>query len=418
MVSFTSLLLVVLLALFSQVNGSISIPGFNLKTHNYKVAVSHFSLVDASRKDPYAPASDRAVMVSLFMPVRQDTCSMECNVSYMPPDTARIADEQFLVNATGSVFSQMAYTVCCGNTQDIDAKNLNVVVLEPQTDTSRLLYSNLARFVASNGVVVVLLDHPHESSIVEFANTSSSALGTVYNSDTVDLSNYSPLSAWNSTIEKAVDTRAKDIAFALKQLSSKDLLTQQMPYLRFSSPLNTASYSVVGHGLGGTVATSLSFSDPKVRFSINLSGTPPLLSGTTTSAAPIYFLGRANFRRPDDIHWPTTWRHLTGPVSEIDLSNSEIFDFADLPVIVELAQNEGKMKSVVGRGVGSSGAQGNHAVVCFVEGVVRNELLRDQLGVSTCIDQFSSLVPYSGNGKVIKRTVTSAATRRISRWWA
>lgn len=403
MIPAISLKLAILVALFCQASYAILLPPPASNSHGYKVAVSHFPLTDVARQDPYNQAADRQIMVSVFLPVNKTHCTSECENSYMPFQTARIADEQFLLNAADGVFNKMAYTVCCGTSAEINASAYSVVVLEPHVDTSRLLYANLARHMSANGVAVVLLDHPGDASIVEFPQTNTSSAATIYNSGTVTLSNFSPFTQWNETITQAIETRIQDIDFALTQLASLPLLEEQFPTLRFSGPLITSSYSIAGHGLGGSVATSLSFSDPRVRFSINLSGTPPLL--TESSAAPIWFIGRTDFRASHDIHWPTTWSHLTGPIVEFVIENSGIFDFSDLPIVIELARNEGGMKDVQGKGLGGSGAWANHAVKCLVEGLVKVRLLGDQRGVSDCVGIWPDVVPLTRGASIAEGSV-------------
>jgi len=412
MISTISLLVLMFLVLFGQRARSIQLPDPDAG-HQFKVAVAHFPLTDTATKDAYDAKFDRSIMVSLFIPVPRDTCSNECQNRYMPGQTSRIANEQFILNATDGIFENIGYTVCCRNTADIDAANLNVVVVEPHTDTSRLLYLNMARFISANGVAVVLLDHPGDTSITEFtpANTPR---GTVYNSGTVPLSNLSPLTAWNNTIVKAVNTRIADITLALSQLSSMELLQRQMPTLRFSTPLHTKSFSILGHGLGGTVATSLSFSDPNTRFSINLSGTPPLLN--TSTAAPIYFFARTDFSRATDIHWPTTWAHLTGPATQFDLANATIFDFSDLPVVLELARSSSSSSSspsrdLRARGLASSASMANHAMLCFAEAVVRKELFAQDTAIGNCIRLFNDMVPYAGGQGIVRHVARSGAGR-------
>ncbi|KAI8932958.1 hypothetical protein NX059_010427 [Plenodomus lindquistii] len=365
--------------------------------HKFKVAVSHFPLTDTATNDAYDATVKRSIMASLFIPVARDACANECKNSYMPGQTARIANEQFILGTKEGVFETIGYNHCCGNDADIDASKLSVVVLEPHTDTSRLLYVNVARFISANGIAVVVLDHPGETSITEFSGTNVPRGGTVYNSGTVELSNFSPVTAWNDTISKAIATRMTDINFALTQLSTLELLQRQLPTLRFSTPLNTKNFSVIGHGLGGTVATALSFANPNVRFSINLSGAAPSIdsTGTSTIATPVYFFGRSNYKRTDAFNWPATWSHLTGPATEFDLNNSDIFDFSDLPVIVELAQNEGGKKGVSARAV-AGGSSANHAMLCFVEAVVKKEVLGDAGTLSNCVRVFPGMVPFLG----------------------
>jgi hypothetical protein len=401
-------LLVVLLALFSQVHG-VLIPGPD-KDHKYKSAVAEFPLVDKTRKDPHDPSQDRKLMVSLFMPIPVSSCTYECSRAYMGSLTTKIANNQTLGNPAAGVFEKMQYTTCCGVNQATEVSRIPVVVLEPHTDTSRLLYSNLARYMASNNMAVALIDHPHDSSVVEFPDGS-----VAFNSGSTKLSNFSPLTAWNSTITNALSIRLADISLVLSHLSDPALLSQHFPNHRFTSALNTSSYAIVGHGLGGTVATHLSFTDPRVRLSINLSGTAPPLSHSVS--VPLFFLGRANFRREHDIHWPSVWPYLTGRVTEFDLADSETWDFTDLPIVIEASG----VKGLKGFGLGGSGPWGNHAVRCFVEGILKDGLLGEKRkeGLSHCVRAFlGRVVPYMGAGEemVVKREEVSGGVS-LRRGW-
>ncbi|USP80138.1 hypothetical protein yc1106_07412 [Curvularia clavata] len=405
MVAFVVIIITVVLASLFRSSHAIKVPGAD-NNHKFKVAVSHFPLADGARKDPYHPTEDRRVMVSLFMPIPKESCSSECSVDYMPPQTARIANEQFIVGGKRDigVFETMTYDACCKSSSTIDASKTPVVVIEAHVDTSRLLYSTLARYVAAGGAAVVLIDHPGDTSIVEFPTAGKRALDVVYNSGTVPLSNFSPITSWNSTVIKALETRTSDINFVLSQLKSPSLLPSHFPTFNFSpsSTLKLDSIGIVGHGLGGSVATSFGVTPNTTTtptlFSINLSGTPPLLSSSVHNA-PLFFFGRQDYRRENDIHWPTTWSYLTGPATEFDLNDSAIFDVSDLPVIVELAQNEGGKKDVRGNGLsGYAPVQGRNAVTCFVETIVKPQFELDPAGtlMNDCIRYFEGVVPYPG----------------------
>jgi hypothetical protein len=320
----------------------------------------------------------------------------------MPPQTAAIANEQFIVGKwDAGVFEEMVYNVCRGISSDIDASKFPVVVFEPHVDTSRLLYSTMARFISANGVAVVVIDHPGDASIVQFSSSRTRDLQTVYNSGTVPLSNLSPITTWNYTVQRAVDTRISDIRFTLSQISTAALHQRQFTTLRFTSGLNTASYGIIGHGLGGTVASSPGLPTPTssaVKFSINLSGTPPLLSSDVRNP-PLFFFGRTDFRRGHDIHWPTTWSHITGPATEFDLDDSAIFDMTDLPIVVGLAKTEGGKKNIKARGLsGNAPAENARAVTCFLGNIVKEHFGLDGQGrnVGNCIRMFSVVAPYPG----------------------
>jgi len=379
--------------------------------HKYKSAVAEFALTDKSRKDPW-DGGDRKIMASLFMPVPASSCSSECEHEYMGHESSKIANEQLLGDKNKGVFEKMAYKACCGSHQSIDPSKIPVVVLDPHTDTSRLLYANLARYMTANNVAVVLIDHSHDSAVTEFPGSA-----TTFNSGATGLSNFSPLTAFNETVTKALDIRVEDIKFVLDSLKGTNALSGKFNNIKFGSSLDTSHYSIVGHGLGGTVATSLGISDPRVRFSINLSGSAPPLDHDIKT--PTYFFGRSDFKRQDDINWPTTWSHLTGPATEFDLNDSDIFDFSDLPVIVELAKTEGAMSDLKAAGVGTQGPWGNHAVKCFVEGIIKDELYNEPKQLQNCIKIFGEnhrMVPYmASKSKAVEQIdQKSAAVSRRS----
>jgi len=340
---------------------------------------------------------------------------------YMPPQTAKIANEQFIEGneRDAGVFEAMTYSSCISSSSGGggDVSKVPVVVLEPHVDTSRLMYSTMARYIAANGAAVVVIDHPGDASIVQFTSSRTRDLEIVYNSGTVPLSNLSPITEHNQTVESAVSTRISDIAFTLSQINSTSLLTRQFPSLHFTGSLNTESYGIIGHGLGGTVATSLSLfptllsgtksptpNSSTTAFSINLSGTPPLLNTSTTNTTntPLLFFGRSDFRREHDINWPTTWSHLTGPATEFDLDDSAIFDASDLPLVMELAREEGGKTAAVGKGLsGNRPAEGARAVICFLENTVKEMMGLEGQGrnVGDCIRMFEGVRPYPGYGK-------------------
>ncbi|KAF2621684.1 hypothetical protein BU25DRAFT_353934 [Macroventuria anomochaeta] len=350
---------------------AVYIPGPN-DAHAYKSAVANFLLTNAAKQD---------LAVSLFVPVKKADCTSECDKLYMTADTARASDAQFFSNTSSGVFEKMKYKACCGGSKTIDASKYPIVFMEPQAGTSRSLYSTLARFMSANGMAVALIDHPHESSI----------------SGPAALNPFTDLKSWNETVTKTVDTRIQDIDLVLQELNDVSLLQRQFPFLKFNATFDTSSYAIIGHGIGGTTATTLSAIDPRVRFSINLSGSAPLLQNPTY--ASIYFFGRSDFRRENDIHWPNTWKYLAGRATEWDLKDASIFDFSDLPWVVDLARKDENIPIEEVKGLRESlGPSGFHANVCYLEAYLKVEMTEPKYGyVGGCLRIFDQMQPYPGD---------------------
>ena len=101
-------------------------------------------------------------------------------------------------------------------------------------------------------MAVAIIDHPHDATINGLAS----------------LEPFTDLKSWNETVTKTIDTRIQGINFVLQELNNIALLNRQFPSLQFNTTFDTSSYTVIGHGIGGTTATTLSTVDPRVRFSI------------------------------------------------------------------------------------------------------------------------------------------------------
>lgn len=142
----------------------------------FSVALRIQPMTDQSRLDPYAPNKDqkRQVLASIFWPVDAESCSSK-RVPYMPPATAHAyglaAEEMGLSNDTFRAFEmsvcQITAPSSCKHDESRNAK-FPVAVFSSGAGNSRLLYSGMARSLASYGYVVVLLDHPYDAEIVEF----------------------------------------------------------------------------------------------------------------------------------------------------------------------------------------------------------------------------------------------------------
>lgn len=358
-----------IIALFEPIH-AVYIPGPN-DAHAYTAAVANFPLITASGKE---------MEVSVFMPIKKSGCSSECYKVYMPPDTARDSDAQFFGETSSPVFQKMEYKVCCSGSENIDASKIPLVFMEPQVGTSRFLYSTLARFMSANGMAIVLIDHPNEAA----RNCSA------------NLDPFTDLKVWDERVTGNIDARIQDINAVLHELSDVAFLQREFPDFKLNTTFDTESYSVVGHGIGGSTATTLSVLDPRVRFSINLSGSAPLLKKPTY--ASIYFFGRSDFRRENDIHWADTWKQLAGRSTEWDFENAGIFDFSDLPWIVDLARNEGQTKIENVKGLRDSlGPFGFHVNACYLEGYLKQELTEPKYGyVGDCFRLFDQMKPYPG----------------------
>lgn len=147
----------------------------------YHVAVKHSELVDPSRIDSLAPEPNtkRRTMMSAYLPVDvQYDCKVQ-TVPYMPPLTAsvfgKVAASLGLPQGTLEKF-EMEFcdisTVTLNKTET-EKKDFPVVLFSPGLGGSRLLWSAMARSLASYGYIILTVDHSYETYVVEFPDGSA-----------------------------------------------------------------------------------------------------------------------------------------------------------------------------------------------------------------------------------------------------
>ncbi len=144
----------------------------------YSVASKVQDLTDVSRLDPYAPtgrSAFRRILISTFLPLNASRfpCSPEV-VPYLPPETTRVYTQLAVgmglpaafVSAFEVDYCKLPPAAACKDSKKGVA--FPVAIFSPGHSASRLLYTALARSLASRGYVVITIDHPHDADIVEF----------------------------------------------------------------------------------------------------------------------------------------------------------------------------------------------------------------------------------------------------------
>ncbi|KAH7128355.1 hypothetical protein B0J11DRAFT_504834 [Dendryphion nanum] len=328
---FTTGLLVGLLVVTSV--GATLLPETRM---DFSVSIAHKAFYDSSRKDPHNEIADRPMMASLYFPVHKHTCDKLCAVQYMPTETAKVMDGMFFGNENIDVFRKFETRACCSANKALNPNEHNIVVLEPGVGTSRYIYGAVAKEIASQGHAVLVIDHPYDSEIIEMSAGEDDAKDhSVLRPQSPPLSPFHPITSWNSTVEDLVQARIRDINFVLSQMTDLTVVKELFPGFEIANVFDTKEVGVIGHGLGGAVATYMVTSgDPRFHVSVNMGGSPPNITSDTTST--ILFFGRSSYRREDDPLWSAAWKHLKGLSTEYDMDDAGFMQYSDLPLIAEL----------------------------------------------------------------------------------
>lgn len=340
------------------------------------IIISHLGLEDTSRpSNPYNDSSKpeslndtRKLMISLFYPVpnsNPDECATYCSQPYMPPQTAKYADHMFFGDENAGVFDDIHFNTCCKTNATMNPSQVQgVVVIEPQVGATRHMYAVLAYQIAAIGYAVLTIDRPYDSGFVEWSDEEGR--NETFTQE-LDLDPFAPVKDWNGTVSQALQVRMADLQFVLDALP--DLSATLLKGINETGRFNTTSVGIVGHGLGGTLATWLALSDPRFVGNVNMLGTSPLL--TDDIHRDVYFFGRSGYQRTDAPNLNASWPHIKGAKAEYDLKQGGQFDFSDLPLIYEMvaggADGHGSKENV--RGLGSvDGMRAWQAVFMYARG--------------------------------------------------
>ncbi|KAF4964491.1 hypothetical protein FSARC_7593 [Fusarium sarcochroum] len=291
----------------------------------YGVALKVHAMTDNHRIDPYDPKhGQRQVLASIFWPVDADSCSKK-KAPYMPPATAEIygkqAEQMGLSKDTFKAFEMEVCSVStsskCKSQGNEKKQKFPLAIFSPGAGNSRLLYSAMARSLASYGNVVVLIDHPYDAVIVEFPD------GTIIPGGNIPED--------TATLENLTQVRAKDISFVISQIQRPSFQRKVLKSL--PGAIDDKKIVTLGHSLGGASAAAAIPSDPRIRGGMNLDGRlfDPVLSKGLDK--PFMLLGRPN-HHSEDTTWVEFWKSLKGAKIELGVSGTVHGSFTDFPLLI------------------------------------------------------------------------------------
>lgn len=285
----------------------------------YNVTLTTGTLVDYTRNDPYAPMpTPRVLMLSVFQPA---TCASIVPVPYMPNKTADyqgpFLQKNFNISADLTpLFLEARLPVCLDHTGSCSLlDDVPILLFSPGYGIPRLYYNVLASAIASEGFIVITIDHPEDANIITYPDGHA-----VYNN----------ASTWLS-LTKNEDIRAADASFVIDQLSNATAVAELLPQHGLR-PFPTDRVAMLGHSLGGASAIIAASRDHRIRGAINWDGTifgslPP--SGLSQ---PVLLMAEAN---ATDSSWLTAWPQLKGPKLWVSVANATHQTFSDGPTLLQ-----------------------------------------------------------------------------------
>jgi dienelactone hydrolase len=190
-----------------------------------------------------------------------------------------------------------------------------VVLFSPGLTELRSDDTALDEDLASRGYVVVAVDHPHESAVVEFPG------GRVIRGSFRDSSNQATSTRLRAA---AVRARVRDIAAVVRALPS----IERGGLLR--GRLDLPRIGMFGFSIGGATADEAMRALPQIRAGVDLDGSLYGRSLDTPLDRPFLLLARDHHSTATDPSWRQGWAMLRGYRREIRLIGAGHGNFTDL----------------------------------------------------------------------------------------
>jgi Platelet-activating factor acetylhydrolase, isoform II len=270
-------------------------------------------LTDRSRRDPSSPSGVRELMVQFWYPAQ--STRGHAVAPYMPARVAQLVERYYRIpDHLVERLRTRAYTDA-----PITPGRHAVLLYSPGLGDMRSDDTALEENLASDGFVVVAIDHTHEAQWVQFPDGRIVPWSVPYTSS-------SPYGFTPAVARR----RVKDLQFVVAELSKLD---RGNPVLR--GALDLARVGAFGFSLGGSTAANAMKTDPEIRAGADLDGAihDPVLGSGLSRAFMIMLDPRAfAYFRP-------FVRRLTGPylVLQLDASRHDAFtDGVWLSVLVRL----------------------------------------------------------------------------------
>lgn len=329
----------------SLLSAAIGVAGIQLPslTGQYPVGTVSLELIDDSRIDPFAPSPQpRDLMVSIFYPTSK-TAIKAGNYSFPPYFPSKIvsAFDSYLGSSEeiAEIVTQAYYGA------PIKSNDFPVLIFSPGLGGSRLIYAAQLEDLASQGWIIVAVDHTYDALVVEFPD------GEVIPwlpSDLDDFPNKMP---------SLVEVRVADVEFVASALKNSTTLSQ-IPGLNSScggiGPLHSNRIGIFGHSLGGATAAQALSNSTTFACGANYDGSiyGPVVE--TGFHKPFLQIEAQGHNRTNDATWAEFLDHLSGSHWEFTVNNTVHIAFADFPVLRDLlgevipAQQRGQFGTIAG----------------------------------------------------------------------
>ncbi|MEV0079185.1 hypothetical protein AB0H58_22510 [Nocardia neocaledoniensis] len=292
-----------------------------------EIGVTDLRVVDTSRRDPYVPAVDRELMVTIWYPA-VDGAQAPLR-PWLSPGPARVYAETFGLPAERLTFGPSHGRL--GVPADTSAGPCPIIMFSPGMGMPRELSTAHAEDLAGHGFVVVTMNHTYESAATEFPG------GRIERSRLPQTLDPGEVEAQG---EIAIAARVADTRFVLDTLvgitagTNPDADHQPLP-ADLARVLDTSKIGMFGHSMGGATAAQAMHDDRRIGAAVDLDGR---LWGSVVSEGldrPFLLISGEGHDRTDVPSWQRFWTTPPGPRLHFRLGGAQHMSFSDLPLVAE-----------------------------------------------------------------------------------
>lgn len=356
----------------------LPVPILTKPSGKYAVGTQVFRWVDPSRaeeitKDPF---DKRNVIVQAWYPAQKAVNGIHSlYLDGLPTLPAMVSVlPSFLMDHYDHID-----TYAVANASPAKAQEKRPVVLFlPGYGAARAFYTSLAVGLASQGYVVLCLDHPYESAITQLANGK---LATT-------IENFKPGAPDRLGFMKdRLDIRVADVQFVINQLENKNSSTNN-----FVTSLDLNRIGIAGHSLGGATGAAAMAHDSRIKAAVNIDGT--LYGGLPRSTAYRPFLliesnkdETGNFERYEAGN-QLLFKQFRGGY-RYELGDADHYSFTDVPLLLA---PPARLLAGYLLGLGQQSTKTHEATVSLLDAFFDHTLNGNSLQINAVANRYGGIV--------------------------
>ncbi|MEH7081091.1 dienelactone hydrolase family protein, partial [Bacillus velezensis] len=238
-----------------------ALPVFKLPktTGQHEVGVKYIHLVDKTRNDPFLKkgTQKRELMVKVYYPAKKDE-TKPYSIYFQSSKFVKLFSKFY--HMPEFVFQQLNL-VKTNSKEDLQVsdkeQNYPVILFSHGAGTTMEVHTSQSEDLASNGYIVVAIEHTFVSSGTVFPKKVVSQMDATKEFDTPEPARI------------ITQIMAEDSKFVIDSLSK---INEGKIVSTFKGKLNINEIGTVGHSVGGAVAYNLAINDKRIKAAIDLDG--------------------------------------------------------------------------------------------------------------------------------------------------